>query len=173
MNVMECDLPPSSVLDRRVVDSAYFRDSYRAPLRNPGQDMGDIFFAIFGHHPVWMTALLIARNWIASRCGLDVPAASDIMNASRKEHFKVGDTIGPWPIFSLTDTELVAGRDNRHLDFRLSLLRITHDEVSSIVVSTICSVHNWSGKTYLFFIVPFHKWGVKRLISRAIIAGRL
>ncbi len=173
MIVTECDLPPSSVLDRQIVDSAYFRDSYRAPLRNPRQDMVGIFFAIFGHHPGWMKALLIARNWIASRCGLNVPAASDIMNAARKEHYQVGDTIGPWPIFSLSETELVAGRDNRHLDFRLSLMRITHDEVPSVVVSTICSVHNWSGKAYLFFIVPFHKWGVKRLISKAIIAGRL
>ena len=173
MNVTECDLPPSSVLDRRVVASAYFRDSYRAPLRNPRQDMVGIFFAIFGHHPGWMKALLIARNWIASRCGLDVPAASDIMNAPRKEHYEVGDMIGPWPIFSLSETELVAGRDNKHLDFRLSLMRITHDEVPSVVVSTICSVHNWSGKLYLFFIVPFHKRGVKRLISRAIVTGRL
>ena len=173
MNVTECDLPPSSVLDRRVVASAYFRDSYRAPLRNPRQDMVDIFFAIFGHHPGWMKASLLTRNWIASRCGLDVPAASDIMNASCKEHYQVSDTIGPWPIFSLSETELVAGRDNKHLDFRLSLIRIMHDEVPSVVVSTICSVHNWSGKLYLFFIVPFHKWGVKRLISRAIDTGRL
>lgn len=173
MMVAECDLPLASVLDRRVVDSAYFRDSYRAPLRNSRQDMVGIFFAIFGHHPAWIKALLITRNWIASRCGLDVPAASDIMNAPRKEHYEVGDTIGPWPIFFLSETELVAGRDNRHLDFRLSLMRITHDEVPSVVVSTICSVHNWSGKAYLFFIVPFHKWGLKRLFSRAIVAGRL
>lgn len=173
MNVTECDLPPSSVLDRRIVNSAYFRDSYRAPIRNPRQGMVDIFFAIFGHHPRWMKGVLIARNWIAARFGLDVPKASDILNASRKEHYQVGDTIGPWPIFLLTETELVAGRDNRHLDFRLSVLRLAHDEVPSVVVSTICSVHNWSGKIYLFFIVPFHKWGVKRLISKAIIAGRL
>ena len=173
MIVVVCNLPLASVLDRRIVETAYFRDSYRAPLLNPRQGLVGIFFAIFGHHPGWMKALLIMRNWIASRCGLDVPAASDIMNASRKEHYQVGDTIGPWPIFSLTETELVAGRDNRHLDFRLSLLRVTHDDVPSVVVSTICSVHNWSGKIYLFFIVPFHKWGVKRLISKAMIAGRL
>ena len=173
MVVTECDLPLASVIDRRIVDSAYFRDSYRVPLLQARVNMVGIFFAIFGHHPGWMKVLLIARNWIASRCGLDVPEASEIMKASRKEHYQVGDRIGPWPIFSLTETELVAGRDNKHLDFRLSLLRVTHDDVPSVVVSTICSVHNWSGKIYLFFIVPFHKWGVKRLISRAMALGRL
>lgn len=173
MRVTECDLPLASVLDRRIVDSAYFRDSYRAPLLQARESMVGIFFAIFGHHPAWMKALLIIRNWIASRCGLDVPTASEILNVSRNERYQVGDLIGPWPIFALTETELVAGRDNKHLDFRLSLLRVSHDGAPSVVVSTICSVHNWSGKIYLFFIVPFHKWGVKRLISRAMILGRL
>lgn len=44
---------------------------------------------------------------------------------------------------------------------------------SCVVVSTVCNVHNLYGKIYLFFIVPFHKWGVKQLMSRAVRAGRL
>jgi hypothetical protein len=44
---------------------------------------------------------------------------------------------------------------------------------ASVVVSTVCVVHNWHGRIYLFFVVPFHRWGVKLLLSRAIAAGRL
>lgn len=44
---------------------------------------------------------------------------------------------------------------------------------SRMVVSTVCNVHNLHGKIYLIFIVPFHKWGVKQLMSRAGRAGRL
>lgn len=47
------------------------------------------------------------------------------------------------------------------------------DETASVVVTTICTVHNVFGKLYLFFIVPFHKRGVKRIISNAVAAGRL
>jgi hypothetical protein len=90
-----------------------------------------------------------------------------------KRSYSVGDKIGVWPIFFLTETELVAGRDNKHLDFRLSVLRSTDGEIASVVVSTLCTVHNAFGKLYLFFVIPFHKWGVRRLISNAIIAGRL
>jgi hypothetical protein len=43
----------------------------------------------------------------------------------------------------------------------------------SIVVSTICTVHNLFGKIYLFFIVPFHRYGVKTLLRNAVAAGRL
>jgi len=81
--------------------------------------------------------------------------------------------VSVWPIFSLSETELVAGRDNKHLDFRISVLKEASGEASSVVVSTVCTVHNAFGKIYLFFVVPIHKWGVRRLLIRAIAAGRL
>jgi Protein of unknown function (DUF2867) len=173
MTITECDIPMSSILPRQLIESAYFWDSYRAPQVRPQASMADIFFGIFGHHPSWMKALLIFRNTAAAWCGLEAPTVSEITDARSKAVYVEGDKIGPWPIFSLTDDELVAGRDNKHLDFRLSLLRESHDGVPSIVVSTICTVHNAAGKIYLFFIVPFHKRGVRLLIRRAILSGRL
>ncbi len=173
MAVEKCDIPTFSVLDRRLVEAAYFRDSYRAPLSRPRASAVEIFASLFAHHPVWMKMLLIARNAVASFCGLDAPTAREILHPEFKRSYVVGDKIGVWPIFSLSETELVAGRDNKHLDFRLSVLKVTDGATASVVVSTICMVHNLFGKIYLFFIVPFHKWGVKRLISNAIIAGRL
>src|SRR5215468_1338770 len=32
MNVIECDVPPTSMLSREFIERAYFRDAYRAPL---------------------------------------------------------------------------------------------------------------------------------------------
>jgi len=173
MSVTECDIPSASVLDRRLIEAAYFRDSYRAPLSRTRASVVDIFFGIFAHHPLWMKILLIVRNRIASFCGLDAPTASEIINIEIKSSYGVGDKIGVWPIFSLTETELLVGRDNKHLDFRLSVLRVADGETASVVVSTLCTVHNAFGKLYLFLVIPFHKWGVQRLISNAIIAGRL
>lgn len=83
----------------------------------------------------------------------------------------VGDEIGPWPIFALTDREIVAGRNNKHLDFRVSVLRPGRGNDASVTVSTICTVHNLAGGVYLFFIVPFHRFGVKSLMSRAVAAN--
>ena len=173
MPVVECEIPSSSVLDRRLVEDAYFRDSYRAPLLNTRSSIVELFFAIFGHHPTWMRIALIVRNRIAYLCGLDAPTASEISNLEVKSSYSVGDKIGVWPVFTLTDSELIAGRDNKHLDFRLSVLKEAGGASASVVVSTVCTVHNRFGKIYLFFIVPFHRWGVKLLMSRAAKAGRL
>jgi Protein of unknown function (DUF2867) len=35
---------------------------------------------------------------------------------------------------------------------------------ASVVISTICTVHNLVGKIYLFVIVPFHRTGVRSLM---------
>jgi len=83
---------------------------------------------LFGHTPLWMKLLLIARNTLARLFGLEVPTVGEIMKPGIR---------------------------------------------STVVVSTICTVHNAFGKIYLFFIVPFHRHGVRSLMSNAVVASRL
>jgi hypothetical protein len=173
MHVTECDVPPGSALGLDLVRSAYFHDSYRVPLARRGLPIVEIFFALFGHTPRWMKALLITRNAIARRFGLEVPSATEILKPVVRTSYRVGEKIGPWPVFFIGDSEIVAGRNNKHLDFRLSVLRLTDGDAESVVVSTVCSVHNLAGKIYLFFIVPFHRTGVQSLLSNAVAAKRL
>jgi hypothetical protein len=173
MNVVECEVPPGSMLSREPMQHAYFRDSYRMPLRRGELGIVDIFFAIFAHHPAWMKLLLIVRNKVASLAGLDAPSASEILHVEIKDRYVVGEKIGVWLIFWLGEDEVVAGRNNKHMDFRLSVLKVPDGDGTSVVVSTICSVHNLSGKLYLFFIIPFHRYGVRKLMAAALAARRL
>ncbi len=173
MNVVECDVPSSSVLGRELIEGAYFRDAYRAPLSRTELGIVDIFFAIFAHHPLWMKLLLVVRNKVACLAGLDAPAASEILRVEIKDRYAVGEKIGVWPIFSLSENEVVSGRNNKHMDFRLSVLKIPDGDGMSVVVTTICTVHNISGKLYLFFIVPFHRHGVRKLMANALATRRI
>jgi hypothetical protein len=173
MTVLEGPVPSASILNKRLVASAYFKDSYSAAISDAHAPPTALFHKLFDHHPWWVKALLISRNKIAAWCGLQVAPAATILKADTKDHYAVGDTIGPWPIFALTDNEVIAGRDNPHLDFRLSVLRQMVGDEPRVFVSTICSVNHWSGKLYLFFIIPFHRWGVRKLMANAIAAGRI
>jgi hypothetical protein len=173
MNVVECEVPSGSMLNREPMQHAYFRDSYRVPLSRRELGIVDIFFAIFAHHPLWMKLLLIVRNKVASLAGLDAPTASEILHVEIKDRYVVGEKIGVWPIFWLSEDEVVAGRNNKHMDFRLSVLKVPDGDGTSVVVSTICSVHNLSGKLYLFLIIPFHRYGVRKLMANALAARRL
>jgi hypothetical protein len=89
------------------------------PLARRGLTIVEIFFALFGHTPRWMKALLITRNAIARRFGLEAPTVAEILKPTVRASYSVGDKIGPWPIFFIGDNEIVAGRNNKHLDFRL------------------------------------------------------
>ena len=173
MQVIECDLPPGSALSREMIGNAYFHDSYRAPLTREGLGIVEVFFALFGHTPLWMKLLLVARNAAARLFGLDVPTVAQIMKPTVRSEYRVGEKIGPWPIFFIGDNEIIAGRDNKHMDFRLSVLKAMDGDAMSVVVSTIFTVHNVFGKIYLFFIVPFHRKGVQLLMSNAVAANRL
>lgn len=139
MNVVECDAPSGSTMGRDLVEHAHFHDSYRAPLSRGELGVGDVFIAIFAHYPQWVKVLLIVRNKLASLAGLDAPTASEILHVAIKDRYAVGDKIGVWPIFSLGENEIVAGRNNKHLDFRLSVLKLPDGDRTSVCVTTICN----------------------------------
>jgi hypothetical protein len=62
MHVVECEFPSGIKLSRDVVRNAYFHGSYRAALTRPDAGIVDVFFALFGHTPLWMKVLLIAAT---------------------------------------------------------------------------------------------------------------
>ena len=119
-----------------------------------------------------MNLLLIARNKVAGLAGLEVPTTFEITRMKRRDCYLVGEKIGPWPIFFLDSDELIAGRDNKHMDFRLSIMKI-YDDGPCVIVSTLCMVHSRFGQHYLSAITPFHKVGLRRLMTNAIDARRL
>ncbi|OQW57347.1 MAG: hypothetical protein A4S14_20665 [Proteobacteria bacterium SG_bin9] len=172
MQVMECKAPAGSLLGDTTISQAYFHDSYSAPLSRD-QDVASLFFAIFGHRPRWMTWTLLIRNKLAAMAGLEAATTDEFLSARQKDRYAVGDKIGIWPIYALSDTEVVAGRDNTHLDFRVSILKASNGDGQRVVVTTVCKVHNLAGRVYLFFIVPFHRLGVRQLLTNAVRAGRI
>ena len=55
-------------------------------------------------------------------------------------------------LYFLEDNEIVTGRDDKHLDFRVSVMRVTEDGARKVVVSTLIFAHNLFRKTYLLFV---------------------
>lgn len=173
MPVSPCALPTNSVLERELVESAFFTDSYCVSLTHPNASVVDIFFAVFGHHPAWLKALLLARHRVGTWFGLKGASWAQVMNPTRAASYRAGENIGPWPIYFIGESELVAGRDDKHLDFRLSVLKAGAGQTPTVIVSTVCRTHNWVGRLYLRAVTPFHMWGVQRLLREASREGRL
>lgn len=82
--------------------------------------------------------------------------------------------VGIFKIYSTAPTEIVLGEDDKHLDFRLSVL---YSDTPSplgkqrLIVSTVVHCHNRLGRAYIFLIAPFHRLIVQASLRRAARIG--
>ena len=77
------------------------------------------------------------------------------------------ERVGIFKFYSSNDTEIVVGEDDKHLDFRISLLCTD----GKLTLSTVVHCHNLLGHAYLFAIAPFHRAVVKASLRRAAKIG--
>ncbi len=161
--------PPSAFLpDLR---SFPYWDSYEAPLDRGDLAMHDLYLALFAHHPPWANGLLRLRDTIVRPLGLKPAMPRDSRPIEIKSAYRPGDLIGRFVLFAQNDSELVAGADDRHLDFRVAVHKLA--DPARVVLSTVVRPHNRLGRTYLSAILPFHRFGIRMLLANAVTAGRL
>ena len=172
MTVTRRSAPPASAFlpDLAI---AYHWDSYEAPLRRDDLAMHEIYLALFDHHPLWARRLLALRNRIVVPLGLRASTAAQVENDEPRSAYAVGEKIAHFTLFGQDDTEIVTGGDDKHLDFRVSVRKSTEDGATRVVLTTAVTPHNFFGKGYLRTILPFHRLGVRMLLSNAVKAGRI
>ncbi len=142
--VIETSLPADSALhDRRV--SGDFLDCYAVDADASPREAANIITDF----PEWARFLLVIRRVVTAPFGLDNDGPQSI------------DKVGIFPVESETETELIAGFNDKHLNFRVSV----HAANGRVRLATWVSPHNLGGRIYLRLILPFHI-----LISRNALA---
>ncbi len=172
MKVTRRHTPPESAF-LRDLGGFYYWDSYEAPLRRGDLAMHEIYLALFAHHPRWALWLLNLRDRIVAPFGLRPADAAGPGAVEIKPAYAVGEKIARFVLFGQSDREIVAGGDDKHLDFRVSVRKLTERGTTRVALSTVVTPHNPFGKAYLFAILPFHRLGVRTLLSNAVAAGRI
>lgn len=71
-------------------------------------------------------------------------------------------------VFDRRPDELLLGENDRHLDFRVSVLLSADDVQQWVTVSTVVCVHNAWGRAYFALVRPFHQLIVPTLIRHAL-----
>ncbi len=122
---------------------------------------------IFANQPAWVATLMRVRDGIVGHFGLKTGAALAMLADTHK-----AERVGIFRIYSSNPAEIVVGEDDRHLDFRLSVLcQPTGDAAPRLTVSTVVHCHNLLGRTYILVIAPFHRMVVKASLRRAARIG--
>jgi hypothetical protein len=169
-NATPCQLPPESQLEDSLPRIDYL-GSFEVPSQILEQDFVAIYAAVFGHLPKVFKQLLVVRSHLVKPLGISGVSYKDLARPIETGcSYAIGDKIGRWTLFAKHQDELITGADDRHLDFRVSVFR---DASLRIVLSTAVMTHNAFGRAYLAMILPFHRFGVAKLLGNASAAGRI
>jgi hypothetical protein len=134
---------------------AQFVDAYSIAVDDAALDARHAAERMLGRSPRWIGALMALRNVLVAPFGLKTPAP--------RKH--AVNAIGVFPVVSETPGRLVAGFNDRHLDFRVVVDVVAAGDGRRVTATTLVLTHNWLGRTYLAIILPFH-----RLVVRAMLA---
>lgn len=133
--VITTKIPSQSLLKARV-KADDFADCYLVESEISVRRAAEIIIDF----PLWARGLMRLRNVLTSPFGLsagDTPAV---------------EKLGIFPIEAENANEIIAGFNDKHLNFRISVLSLE----GKIFLSTWVHPHNWGGRMYLKTILPFH-----------------
>lgn len=107
------------------------------------------------------------RELIAKWIGLKTATGMNIEAQLQNFSGQPGESIALFHVLGRTETEILSGEEDAHLDFRLSFFVYPEEEgVQKIVLSTVVQKHNWLGHLYFFFVKPFHRLIVPIILRR-------
>ena len=165
-----CKLPASSRL-RDSLPRVDYLDSYAIAMAHPDRSLVSLYAGALGHLPNVFRHLLVLRSIIVKPFGIAGVSHRELSHPIDTQiSYAVGDKIGRWTLYAQYADELITGANDKHLDFRVSLFR---EDGARIVLSTAVMTHNAFGRAYLATVLPFHRFGVARLLTDAAAAGRL
>ena len=108
-------------------------------------DVDDWVDALFHDLPPWVATALRLRDRAVGVLGLRPAGTSN------------------FPVVARAADEVLVGSDDRHLDFRASVLRVGQ----TVDVATVVHTHNLLGDLYLMAVRMVHGPMVRRMLQRA------
>ena len=164
--ISEIDFPKKTHLNGKE-SSSFYRDSFKVKVTKGELEPKHVYHGIFAYLPKPVQWLLKLRNSIMKWFGF---SASNTEMSLSLEEIEAGKKAGFLTIELVSDSEIVCGAYEKNMDMWLSVLRISDGEFA---ISTLVNLKTRSGKVYMAFIKPFHKFIAKYSIKQALKAGRI
>ena len=141
-------------------------DAFAVPVdaADGAKGIDNLARSALGDPAPWVRLLLGLRDALVA--GFRVKTSQEVRRAAIADN---AERIDFFRIRARSDRELILGEDDRHLDFRLSLLLRVRPDGSGdeLVATTVVRCHNALGRVYLGLIARFHRLVVISNLSRA------
>jgi Protein of unknown function (DUF2867) len=155
---MTVDEVTPSVEAGTVLAGAQFADAFRVNVDATNLDARRAAERLLAQNPGWIDALLRLRHTLVRPLGLKTSGLGEPA---------AGGMIGIFPVISETPERVVAGFDDRHLDFRVVVDVALSRPGHQVTATTLVKTHNLLGRTYLTVVLPFHRLIVRSLLRHA------
>jgi hypothetical protein len=136
---------------------AQFADAFSIAIGDAALDARQAAEKMLGQSPLWARALLALRDLMVRPFGLKTAEAARRSSTER---------VGMFPVLSETPQRIVAGLDDRHLDFRLVVDVAAAETGRRVTATTVVFTHNRLGRSYLALIMPFHRMIVRSMLRQ-------
>jgi Protein of unknown function (DUF2867) len=143
-----------------VLAGAQFIDAFAMDVEGRALDPRSAAKAMMGRSPRWIGALTGLRNFLVAPLGLKTSAQTEK---------GLRETIGLFPILSETPDRVVAGFNDKHLDFRVVVDVAVQGPGQRVTATTLVKTHNRLGRVYLAIILPFHRLVVPAMMRQIAI----
>lgn len=144
-DVFTAELSPDSALHAHVADGD-FLDCYGVHAKVAPRRAAEIITDF----PGWAQLLLKLRTVLVAPFGLSTKGP------------QARDKVGIFPVQSETEKEVIAGFDDKHLNFRVCV----RQEAGQVSLATWVHPHNFGGRLYLAAIMPFHILIARNALAR-------
>ncbi|MGW1070593.1 DUF2867 domain-containing protein [Streptomyces aureus] len=129
----------------------------------PGTSAPDFARTVLAGTPEWVHGMLTVRDKLMSPFGLHVQKRV----APEEIRVEPGARLGPFRVLTVSDDEVLAGDDDKHLDFRTSFAVREGAAGLEGVCTTVVRYHRRAGHLYFKVIQPFHNLIIPRVVARA------
>lgn len=153
-------LPPASRLSSSH-GRADFADAFSVNLPEMASSNVEVLaWHVFTQQPGWIAMLMSIRDGLVRPFGLK--RAADFQASG-------GDRISLFRVFERHPDEIILGEDDRHLDFRVSVLLQPASDAGPrrLIVTTLVFYNRLLGRAYIALIAPFHRRVVRASLDRA------
>lgn len=171
--VRSVGIPPGTAI-HAALPGAHFFDAYKVADPHPARTALQTWLDVMARTPRWTQQLMALRNRLVRLVGLkdlgqlhDAHPPASGHAPSDAGSYRVGDRVGIFLIRHLSDTEVVLGQNDKHLDVQVSLTQHAHASgPAMVVVSTVVHIHNALGHVYMAVVTPFHRRIVRAMLQR-------
>jgi hypothetical protein len=168
--VMPVPVPDASRV-AQMYEAPYLADAYAIRLpEDASADPELLARFMFAHQPSWVAWLMSMRDALVASFG--IKTARQLRSSPKP----AGDErVNIFRIYERRPHEIILGEDDKHLDFRVSVMRevraLSTGPRPYLIVSTVVHCHNRLGRTYITLIAPFHRLVVESGLRRAARLG--